>query len=727
MWTTIREHMLPGYEYELRISPKLIAAAFVSGGTALAFAGDLQSDLSTRTWMLHLALLCFACAAVTWLTSHWQAWAGRWSAVALLIAVIRLGSTWLEIPELMMLLALPTALAAALIHLRAATAVTIGETVLLLLDTRSVPPDAFPSVTTIALIAVWTTLGVMCAIYVPVYQAVFTSWQHYEQRRQLLEEARKQQVDLKQALEDLAQANIQLTRLNMVTQRLRQVAEDARSAKEQFVANVSHELRTPLNMIVGFCEMILQAPEIYGSNIPIPLLSDLSIVHRNAEHLTELIDDVLDLSQIETGHMALAREQTQFQRIIDAATVAVRPLFDSKHLYLETTVQDDMPYVFCDPTRMREVLLNLLSNAGRFTDSGGVHLDAHIEGDDIVVSISDTGRGIAAEDMDKLFQPFQQLDGSIRRRYAGSGLGLSISKRFIELHGGKIQVESEFGVGTCFTFRLPLTLPTPTDGGYARWLTPSWEYIQRTRPSSAPKAVVRPRIVVLETEDALCRLLTRYMADMDVVPVTTLEKALQELASSPSQALLINSTSMDRVVTQLQSNTFPPDTPVIVCSVPGVHERAETLGISDYLVKPISRTRLLAALDRLEPARTILIVDDEPEALRLFRRMLSSSKQGYRVLRASDGNRALDLMRKHHPDVLLLDLVMPEMNGFQLLEAKKQDPTLNDIPVIAISAQDPAGQPIISKSLMVTREGGLSAQSLLACIKNVSEILSTAG
>lgn len=727
MWTAIRERMHPSYEFELRISPKLIAAAFAGGGAALACAGDLHPNISARTPMLNMALLCFASAAATWLTSQWHPWTGRWSAIVLLVAAIQLGSIELEIPELVILLAIPTALAAALIHLRAATAVAIGETVLLLLIARSGPPDASPSVTAITLIAVWSALGVMYAIYVPVYQSIFTSWQHVEQRRQLLEEARRQQVELKQALEDLAQANVQLTRLNLVTQRLRQAAEDARSAKEQFVANVSHELRTPLNMIVGFCEMILQAPEIYGSNIPVPLLSDLSVVHRNAEHLTELIDDVLDLSQIETGHMALAREQTLFQGIIDAATVAVRPLFDSKHLYLEATVQEDMPYVFCDPTRMREVLLNLLSNAGRFTDSGGVHLDAHVEGNDIVVSISDTGRGIAAKDMGKLFQPFQQLDGSIRRRYAGSGLGLSISKRFIELHGGEIQVESEFGVGTCFTFRLPLKLPTPVDDGYARWLTPSWEYVQRTRPSTAPKAVVRPRIVVLETEDALCRLLTRYMADTDVIPVTTLEEALQELASSPSQALLINSASMDQVIRQLRSSTFPPDTPVIVCSVPGVHDRAETLGISDYLVKPISRKRLLAALDRLESARTILIVDDEPEALRLFRRMLSSSRQGYRVLRARDGNEALALLHKHHPDVLLLDLIMPEMDGFQLLEAKSQDPTLNDIPVIAISAQDPAGQPIVSKSLMVTREGGLSAQSLLACIKNVSEILSTTG
>ena len=172
-------------------------------------------------------------------------------------------------------------------------------------------------------------------------------------------------------LEDLASANVQLARLNQLAQGMRHAAEDARRAKEEFVANVSHELRTPPNMIVGFSEMMLQAPQTYGKKIPSALLADLAVIQRNSQHLSSLIDDVLDLSQIEVGKMALTKERVAFQEVVQAAVTAVRPLFDSKGLHLKTEVPGDLPLVFCDRTRIREVVLNLLSNAGRFTEHGG--------------------------------------------------------------------------------------------------------------------------------------------------------------------------------------------------------------------------------------------------------------------------------------------------------------------------------------------------------------------
>ena len=177
---------------------------------------------------------------------------------------------------------------------------------------------------------------------------------------------------------------------------------------------------------------------------------------------------MLDLSQIEADQMALAREHIRFEEILEAATVAVRPLFKSKGLYLNCEVAGDLPPVFCDPTRIREVLLNLLGNAGRFTEHGGVLVRVWQEQGDLLVSVRDTGPGIAPAEIDKLFQPFQQLDGSIRQRFGGSGLGLSISKRFIELHGGKIWVESRTGAGTTFCFRLPIDLQPPRAGGTRR-------------------------------------------------------------------------------------------------------------------------------------------------------------------------------------------------------------------------------------------------------------------
>jgi signal transduction histidine kinase/CheY-like chemotaxis protein len=686
-----------------------------------------MSGLPDRLVGQDLALLLVAVSTVVWLLALWKPLAGRWAVLAALLIVATLSSSWLQTPGPLTLLILPVPLAAALIGLPAMVLVAAMASAILLWAQPAVAvPD--PGFTVTLLLTLWATASAMVAVYRPVYRVMRWAWEGYEQTQHALEQARARQVELREALEDLAQANLQLTRLNVVAQGLRQAAEDARTAKEQFVANVSHELRTPLNMIVGFSEMILQAPQAYGENPSPTLLADLSVIRRNAEHLAELIDDVLDLSQIEAGQMALTKEHVHFPEIVQAALVAVRPLFESKGLTLETEIQDGLPPVFCDRTRIREVLLNLLSNAGRFTERGGVHLRVFLQENDLWVSVADTGPGIAAAGVRKLFQPFQQADGSIRRQYGGTGLGLSISKQFIEMHGGEIGVESEPGRGTTFTFRLPLVAPTLTGDDFARWLLPDWEYLQRTRLSAAPRAVVRPRLVILEAGNSLQRLLTRYLDGVEIVSTETWEGALAQLASSPSQAFLINELSVGETMTRLKSTTLPYDTPAIVCSVPGLDRSAGTLGVSDYLVKPISREALLTALDRLEMhGKTVLIVDDEPEALRLFRRMLDSSGRGYRVLRARDGQKALYMLHQHQPDVILLDLVMPNMDGFELLEAKQRDPGLCDIPTIVISARDPAGQPIVSNALTVTRENGLSAHHLVTCIKTLSELLSPAG
>jgi len=372
-----------------------------------------------------------------------------------------------------------------------------------------------------------------------------TQWSlfSFQQARQETESARDQRVELKQIQQDLAHANEELTRLSDRLRAMYHVAEEARQAKEQFVANVSHELRTPLNMIIGFSELMLQKPETYDESIPGPLLADLAVIHRNAEALRSLVDDVLDLSQIETGRMALTKEYVKFPEVVSAATMAVRPLYERKGLTLETVLQDDLPAVFCDRTRIREVLLNLLSNAGRHTEHGGVCVRGWREENDLLVAVADTGPGISQDDMRKLFRPFQQLDGSTRRRFGGTGLGLSISRDFVELHGGKIWVESEEGIGSTFCFRIPLAPALPTKAAIPQWIKPEWEFLERMHPSKAPRPEVPPRFVVLEKGNLLRRLLERYWGGVQVVPVPSLEEACRELADAPSQALLINDVS----------------------------------------------------------------------------------------------------------------------------------------------------------------------------------------
>jgi signal transduction histidine kinase/CheY-like chemotaxis protein len=714
------------FKPDLRISPAWVIALMGAAGVALGLMAQVQGNLAKWEKMQDLALLVFLLTLLTWGLNQWKSSLGRWGAIITLVIIVYWGQQWLQVPGFLTLLVIPTALAAALISLPAALVTVIGETALVLIS-NDMTPELEPAAIVTTLVAIWTILGVMIPVYRPVNHVADWAWAYFQETRGLLEEAQEHRGKLEQALTDLAQANLQMTRLNILAQGLRLAAEEARRAKEEFVANVSHELRTPLNMIIGFSETILQSPGAYGKKIPPTLLADLMVIYRNAEHLSELINDVLDLSQIDAEKMALTKEPAQFREIVEEATTAIRPLFASKGLYLDIDIPENLPSVFCDRTRIREVLLNLLSNAGRFTEQGGVGLRVWPEGNDLMVSVADSGPGIAAKDLDKVFQPFQQLDSSIRRRYGGTGLGLTISERFIQLHGGKIWVDSQEGSGTTFFFCLPVA-PALMGDSFLHGVTPDWEFLQRTHPYTGSRPVVQPRFVILETGDTLQRLLTRYWDKVETAPVSSIEEAMAELSRLPAQALLVNETSTGKVLEYLNlSQKLPNNTPLITCSIPRLAE-LDPLGASVRLVKPIFRETLLGALDQLNIKEgTVLIVDDEPDALQLFRRMLTSLERDYRILLARDGQEALTILQKCRPQVILLDLVMPNMDGFQFLELRRQQPILGEIPVVIISARDPASQPIVSGMLAATLGGGLSISQLLAGIEALSKVLALPG
>ncbi len=576
---------------------------------------------------------------------------------------------------------------------------------------------------------IWTTVGIIWLALRPLLHSVEWTWSAYEESRRLLEQARDAQAQLQQALGDAASANQQLVRLHKLSQDLRQIAENERQIKQQFVANVSHELRTPLNMIIGFCEVILKKPQAYGKRgLPPVLLADLEVVLRNSQHLSELIDDVLDLSQIDAGKMALYKERSSLRDIIEAAVIAIRPLFKSKGLYLETVFGEDLPAIYCDRTRIREVILNLLSNAGRFTSKGGVTLQAKKEKNSVVVVVTDTGTGMSPEVQDKLFEPFQQADGTIYRRFGGTGLGLAISKNFVELHDGKMWVQSQPGTGTSFFFELPIDPPIPLKSGPLRWLN-MWPILkERVKVARPLSSEVMPRLVIVEQGDVMQKLLNRYLQDVEIDSTSDLEDALTGLASSPAQALLVNALPIESALTHLlKTDTLPYNTPAIICSVPGIEQASAAFGVKNYLVKPISQETLLTALDQIDqPIHNILLVDDEPDAVQLFRRILITAERDYRVLRASNGLHALEILQDEKIDVILLDLTMPEMDGFEFLARRNLNEKLREVPVILISARDPSGQPIASNAIVLTRGGGLSAGQIMSCIEAFMTILSPA-
>lgn len=563
------------------------------------------------------------------------------------------------------------------------------------------------------------------------------------QAQEKWEEARDQRLELKEIQADLVQANQELARLSDRLKVMYQIAEEARQAKAEFVANVSHELRTPLNMIIGFSEVITQSPQVYGDRLPPALLADITAIMRNSQHLAKLVDDVLDLSQVEAGRMALSKGWTSVQEILDEAIQVVRSLFESKGLYLERESAPDLPPLYCDSTRIRQVVINLLSNAGRFTERGGVRVKAWREEGHVLISVADTGPGIAAQDQERIFEPFQQADSSIRRRHGGSGLGLSISKRFVEMHGGRMQLESQLDKGTTITFSLPcksasLEMPPPDTHGDStlRWFSPYDEYTYRgrTRRAKAAPPVVIPRYILLEEKETLQCLFARYLGEVETVSVHDVGQVVGELNRSPAQVVVVNlppswrADSPEERALMDSLGTLPYGTPAVMCWVPGEDEAARRLGVVRYLVKPITREALLSTLGCLsQRVRSVLLVDDEPEVLQLFTRMLDSAGDGYDVMWAKTGQRALSLLRQRHPDVMLLDLIMPGMDGFQVLREKSQDPSIREIPVVVLSSRDPTGELVADSALNVICGRGLSVHDLMAFIQSVGAILCPGG
>ena len=311
---------------------------------------------------------------------------------------------------------------------------------------------------------------------------------------------------------------------------LRQLAEDERKAKEVFVARVSHEFRTPLNVIIGMVSLMVDNPRLYGE-FPARAMEHLETVYRTCKHLASMIDDVLDLSQADSGRVTIHRERVPLRDILDTSLNVVRPLLDRKGLALSLELADDLPEIDCDRVRIRQVILNLLSNAARFTDEGGITVTACQQGADVLIDVADSGPGIAAEDVDRIFQPFVQGGNDPLRTRGGSGLGLSISKQFVELHGGRIWLESEPGKGTVFHVQLPVAAPPPPAANAARWMVEDWSWYEGRNGPGLKDDQYRPRVVVYDETGELRHALDRRTEEVEVVDAGSLSAAIEQAAA----------------------------------------------------------------------------------------------------------------------------------------------------------------------------------------------------
>lgn len=449
--------------------------------------------------------------------------------------------------------------------------------------------------------------------------------------------------------------------------------------KSQFLANMSHELRTPLNSIIGFSRVILK-----GIDGPITELQDqdLNAIYNSGQHLLRLINDILDLSKIDAGKMELAFDNVNIPELIQNVIPTIGGLIKDKSVRIIQDIPAEIPSVRADAVRIRQVMINLLSNAAKFTEEGLITISANVQigvtrEPEIIVRVTDTGPGIALDDQKKLFQPFSQVDSSPTRKTGGTGLGLSISRRLVELHGGKIGVFSEPNKGSTFFFTLPLPREHPGQ-------EISFEGLAGAK-----------LILAVDDDPQVIKLYERYLRPQgfQVIAVTDSASALERARQIKPFAITLDIMMPGKdgwtVLQEIKNDPETKNIPVIVCSILEENEKGFSLGAAEYLLKPILEVDLLNALSRLNNENNIhnvLLIDDDPDDLRLVAKILENG--GYNAEQAQGGDDGWAQIVNHKPDAIILDLFMPDMNGFMILENLRSDPELCDLPVIIVTGAD---------------------------------------
>jgi CheY-like chemotaxis protein len=450
---------------------------------------------------------------------------------------------------------------------------------------------------------------------------------------------------------------------------------------------MSHELRTPLNAIIGYSEMLIEDAEDQDQEDFIP---DLERILAGGKHLLTLINDILDLSKVEAGKMELYLETFEVSPMIDEVVSTVQPLVEDNANILDVHCGEHLGTMHADLTRVRQVLFNLLSNACKFTEQGTITLDVTCErsspcseGAFLLFSVRDTGIGMRPEQLEHLFQPFTQADVSTTRQFGGTGLGLTISKRFCEMMGGGITVASEVGVGTTFTMRLPAAV---TD----RQAEPA-----KTEFRSEPVSEGADTVLVIDDDANVRDLMQRFLSKegFRVVTASGGEEGLQLARDLHPDAITLDvlMPGMDgwSVLTSLKADPELAAIPVIMLAIIDKKNMGYALGAAEYLSKPVDRDRLVALLRKYRhvPSHSaILVVEDDAGTRDIFRRTLE--KEGWAVTEAENGRVALERIAESLPGLILLDLMMPEMDGFEFVDELRKHEDWRSIPIVVVTAKD---------------------------------------
>lgn len=607
-------------------------------------------------------------------------------------------------------------------------AVAISVALLVSITARS---PVVPRATDVIDIAIALVLGMWLIQRVSGALMRSLEWMNtgYAAARARAEELSETSAQLALTFKSLQQTSQALAHANDQLRQMVHYAEDVRRSKQEFAANVSHELRTPLNLIIGFSDVMLRAPSTYSANLPPGLLSDINVVHRNAQHLLSLINDILDLSQIDVNYMAITREPLQLGEFVNTAMTDFKAVIRQRGLTLTIDVADDLPQVYADRTRVRQVLLNLVANALRFTERGGITIRVRRDGEALVISVADTGIGIASDDLQRIFEPFTQVDSALDRRHGGTGLGLTISREFVHLHGGRMWVDSEVGQGSVFSFTLPVEVPVPDS------------------PTLQGRRVRRidgqPTVVVIDDGATLTRALAHHLEGVTVVQTPSPAALLSTQPNAQPDLIVLNDwraspdAGASKADAQQALDAWRRDwpehwlsVPLMHCDVPGPEALLASGQVRRYVTKPVTQDEFNAALrimlpagDDQQAAGRVLLVEDDKDALHLLSRMLRAAPSDARgrfktllSIEALSGEQALEWIGSGDDalgsiDAIFLDLGLGAVSGQEILRALEVHPRFSTTPVCIVSGQQLRNEPLVASQLRLFKPGaGAPAQ-----------------
>jgi DNA-binding response OmpR family regulator/anti-sigma regulatory factor (Ser/Thr protein kinase) len=552
--------------------------------------------------------------------------------------------------------------------------------------------------------------------------------QRVEERTKKLSKAlthlKKAQVELVERKDQLEirveQRTAELAQSIKEAEKARAEAEQANQAKSSFLANMSHELRTPMNAIIGYSEMLMEEAEDLGQDDFIP---DLQKIHGAAQHLLSLINDILDLSKIEAGRMELFLENFEIKRLVEDVVATIHPLIEKNGNSLKVELSDDLGMMYTDLTKVRQSLFNLLSNASKFTEKGQISLkvDRHLteKGDWITFLVRDTGIGMTPDQLNKLFRAFTQADASTTRKYGGTGLGLAITKRFCQMMGGNIMVKSKIGQGSAFLIKLPIATQT----------TPKSPDLDQKNRSNSVVDGDRDTVLIIDDDPTVHDLIGRFLTKQGFKVATAsngkeglhLAKQIKPIAIT----LDVMMPGMDgwSVLAAIKANAELVDIPVVMMSMVDNHNLGYALGANDYLIKPIDLRQLLSVLKkyRIDSDRnSVLLVEDDRDTREILSRQLT--KEGWQVTAVDNGRKALESLEKNTPQLVVSDLMMPEMDGFELIHELRQNTLWQQLPIVILTAKELSSserEQLQGRVEKIVQKSSCSSEVLLQELQNV--------